>query len=203
MKLTLKKYILFSLLFIFLTSCNTWKFIGEYDHDVDFSAYKTFGLLNWDPVNDKEVSPQTKKYILMSIKGEMEERGYVYQENDADLQISIFILVQEKTSYSAYSDHYAGYNGYGAIGVGIGVGSGGTSVGVVGYGMPGMYPYTAVKHDYNVGTIVIDLLDSSKKRLVWQGVATGRIAHEEAKERNIKSDIGRLFQKLPVKKVKK
>jgi len=66
-----------------------------------------------------------------------------------------------------------------------------------------MYPYTAVKHDYNIGTVVIDLLDHSKKKIVWQGVATGRIANEEAKESNVKKDIERLFQKLPVKKVKK
>jgi len=199
----MKKYILIPLLFVFLTSCNSWKFLGEYDHDADFSTYKTFGLLNWDPVNDKEVSPQTKKYILTSIKEEMEARGYVYQKNDADLQISIFIVVQEETSYSAYANHYAGYSGYGSIGVGVGVGSGGASVGVVGYGMPGMYPYTVVNHDYNVGTVVLDLLDHSKKRLVWQGVATGRITNEEAKEANVKRDIGRLFQKLPVKKIKK
>lgn len=199
----MKKLFLPLILITILSSCNSWKFIGEYDHDVDFSNFKTFGLLSWDPVNDKEVSPQTKQYILMSIKNEMESRGYIYQKDNADLQISIFVIVQEETSYSAYSDHYAGYSGYGSIGVGVGVGSGGTSVGVVGYGMPGMYPYTAVKHDYNVGTVVIDLLDHSKKKLVWQGVATGRITNEEAKEGNVQRDIGRLFQTLPVKKVKK
>jgi len=96
------------------------------------ASTKLFGLLSWDPVNDKEVSPQTKQYILMSIKDEMESRGYIYQKDNAALQISIFIVVQEETSYSAYSNHYAGYSGYGSIGVGVGVGTGGTSVGVVG-----------------------------------------------------------------------
>jgi len=137
----------------------------------------------------------------------LEARGYIYQEKNADLQVSVFAVVEEKTSYSAYSDHYAGYNGYGsvAIGVGVGVGSGGTSagVGVVGYGSPGMYPYTAVTHDYNVGTVVVDLLDHSKKRIVWQGVATGRIDHNEATEQEVKTNINRLFEEMPVKKVKK
>ena len=74
-------------------------------------------------------------------------------------------------------------------------------VGAVGYGMP-MYPYSVVKHDYNMGTVVVDLLDHSKKQIVWQGVATGRIARETASESNVKRDIGRLFKKLPVKKIK-
>jgi len=202
-----KIIIIIPLIFIFLSSCNSWKFAAEYNHDVDFSTYKTFGLLSWDPHNDKVMSKLTKEQMLLSIKAELEARGYVYQKNDADLQVSVFAVVEEKTSYSAYSDHYAGYNGYGAvsIGVGIGVGSGGTSagVGVVGYGSPAMYPYTAVTHDYNVGTVVVDLLDHSKKVIVWQGVATGRIDHNEATEKEVRDGIGRLFQTLPVKKVKK
>lgn len=197
------KKIIFPLLLIFLVSCNPWKFVGEYDHEVDFKTYKTFGLLNWDRHNDDEVSSETKKYILLSIKDEMEKRGYVYQKKDADLQVSVFILTNEETSYSAYANQYAGYNGYGHIGVGVGVGSGGAGVGVVGYGMPTLYPYTAVKHDYNVGTVVVDLLDHSKKQLVWQGVAQGRVAHEQPQENTVRRSVERLFNTLPVKKNKK
>jgi len=198
----MKKIILPLLFILLVSSCNTWKFVSEYDHDADFSSYKTFGLLNWERHNDDQVSKQTKKYILMSIKSEMESRGYIYQENNADLQVSVFIIISEETSYSAYSDHYAGYSGYGSIGVGVGVGSGGASVGVVGYGMPGMYPYTAVKHDYDVGTFVVDLLDPKKKRTVWQGLASGRLGNEAAKESKVQKDVNRLFQTFPVEKIK-
>jgi len=198
----MKKFIL-PLILIFLYSCNPWKFIAEYDHEADFSTYKTFGLLNWDPHNDELVSPESKKTILMAIKYELEARGYVYQETDADLQVSVFAIIQEKTNYAAYSDHYAGYSGYGAIGVGVGVGSGGVGVGVSEYGMGNMFPYTVYKNDYDAGTLVVDLLDHSKKQIVWQGVATGRLDHEQAPEGSIKKDIGRLFAKMPVKKVKK
>ncbi len=200
----MKKFII-PLLILFLTSCNPWKFLGDYDKEVNFSTYKTFGLLSWDPHNDKEVTPQTKNYILMAIKNELELRGYIYQKDNAELQISIFVIVTEATSYSAYANHYAGYSGgyYSSVSVGVGVGSGGTSVGVVGYGMPNMYPYTTVKHDYNVGTVVVDMWDISKNRIVWQGVATGRLGREAATESAVNRDVGRLFQTLPVKKVKK
>lgn len=205
--LTLKNKIvrtfLLSILLIFLYSCNPWKFVAEYDREVDFKSYKTFGLLNWDPQNDKVVSPQSKEYILMSIKGELESRGYIYQKSDADLQVSVFAIVQEETNYAAYSDHYAGYSGYGYVGVGVGAGTGGAGVGVVGYGLGPMYPYTVYSNDYEVGTLVIDLLDHSKKAIVWQGVASGRIGHEAASELKVQKNIERLFQKMPVKKVKK
>ena len=61
------------------------------------------------------------------------------------------------------ADHYAGYSGYGYVGVGVGVGTGGAGVGVVGTGIGPMYPYTVYSNDYEVGTLVIDLLDHSKK----------------------------------------
>ncbi len=200
----MKKIILPLLFILLVSSCNTWKFVGEYDHDADFSSYKTFGLLNWERHNDDQVSKQTKKYILMSIKSEMESRGYIYQENNADLQVSVFIIISEETSYSAYASQMAGYGGYGSVGVGIGVGSGGASVGVVGYGMAGgLYPYTAVKHDYDVGTFVVDLLDPKKKRTVWQGLASGRLGNEAAKESKVQKDVNRLFQTFPVEKLKK
>jgi hypothetical protein len=199
----MKKLIILPILFLFMSSCSSWKFAAEYDHNVDFSKYKTFGLLSWDPHNDKVMSPQTKKYILLSIKSQLEARGYIYQKNNADLQVSVFAVVVEETSYSAYTDHYAGYSGYGAIGIGVGVGSGGVGVGVAGYGSPSMYPYTAVTHDYNVGTVVVDLLDDSKKVIVWQGVASGRIDHNAATEAEVRDNINQLFKTLPVDKVKK
>jgi hypothetical protein len=196
------KKIIFPILIIFLASCNPWKYVGEYDHKADFSKFKTFGLLNWERSNDEQVDPETKEYILMAIKSELESRGYVYQKKDADLQVSIFIIINEETSYSAYSDHIAGYTGYGGIAVGVGVGTGGVGVAAAGYGV-NMYPYTVVQHDYNVGAFVVDILDHSTKKQVWQGLAEGRLTHEDANEGAIRDRVGRIFGLFPVKKVRK
>ncbi len=186
---------------LFVSSCNPWKFVGKHDENVDFTEYKTFGLLNWDPHNDKVVRPETKEYILLSIKSQHESRGYTYQENNADLMVSIYVIVQEKTSYSAYADHYAGYAGYGGVAVGVGVGTSGVQAGAVGYGLP-TYPYTTVKHDYDVGTVVIDCLDHKKKRIVWQGLAQGRLAREAYTQKMIEKDVGKIFNSFPIKKQK-
>ena len=195
------KTILIPFFLIFLVSCNPWKYAGEYDKEADFNSYKTFGLLNWEKQNDEQVNQKTKEYILVAIKGELESRGYTYQKKDADLQVSVFIIINEETSYSAYANQYAGYGGYGGVAVGVGVGSGGTSVGAYGYGI-NSYPYTTVKHDYNVGSFVVDLLDHSKKKIVWQGLAHGRIAKEKPTELSVNDRVGRLFGSFPVKKVK-
>lgn len=46
--------------------------MGEYDHEADFSLYKTFGLLNWEKHNDDLADSETKQYILIAIKDELE-----------------------------------------------------------------------------------------------------------------------------------
>ena len=197
----MKKFII-PLIILFLASCNPWKYMGEYDHEADFTSFKTFGLLNWEKHNDELVDEDTKQYILLAIKDELEKRGYTYQKKDADLQVSVFIIINEETSYSAYANQYAGYSGYGRVAVGVGVGSGGASVGAYGYGV-NPYPYTVVKHDYDVGSFIVDLLDHSKKKIVWQGLAQGRLANEKPNELSVKDRVGRLFGSFPVKKVKK
>lgn len=197
----MKKFI-FPLLFIFLVSCNPWKYVGKNDPEADFSTYKTFGLLNWERHNDDQVDAKTKEYILLAIKSELEQRGYTYQKKDADLQVSVFIIINEETSYSAYANQYSGYPGYGGVAVGVGVGSGGAGVTAVGYGNMMTYPYSVVKHDYDVGTFVVDLLDHSKKKIVWQGLAQGRVAREEPTQLSVSDRVGRLFSKMPVKKIK-
>lgn len=189
------------LLSILLASCNPWKYASEYDHEVDFNSYKTFGLLNWERQNDEQVSTETKEFILLAIKKELEQRGYTYQKENADLQASIYIIINEETSYSAYANQYAGYSGYGGVAVGVGAGSGGAGVGVYGYGVQ-TYPFTAVKHDYNEGTFVVDLLDASKKKIVWQGLAQGRVAHEEPNQEIVQQRVNSVFKDFPVKRAK-
>ena len=200
----MKKYLIPFILIFFLASCNPWKYVAEYNHDADFNSYKTFGLLNWDPQNDKVISPETKKNILMAIKSELESRGYTYQKNNADLQVSVFAIAREESSYSAYMDHYSTL-GYGTVAVGVGVGSGGAGVGVGvgGYGLMPYYPYNYVKHDYSEGTVIVDLLDRDKKIVVWQGVASGRIADGKGSKGSVDQSFRKLFSDFPKKRVKK
>lgn len=200
----MKKFILPLLIIsLFLGSCNPWKYVGKADPEADFSTYKTFGLLNWEQANDKGMTSEVKHFILIAIKDQLEARGYTYQKKDADLQVSVFIIVNEETSYSAYADQYAGYGGWGGVAVGVGVGSGGAGVGVVGYGNTMTYPYSVVSHDYEVGAFVVDLLDNSKKKIIWQGLAEGRLSTEKPTQLSVSDRVNRIFNTLPVKKIKK
>ena len=51
---------------------------------------------------------------------------------------------------------------------------------------------------YQVGTLVVDLVDADSGRLVWRGTATDTIVHsQEKKAKKIRKAAVKLFKKFP------
>lgn len=53
-----------------------------------------------------------------------------------------------------------------------------------------------------MGSFVVDLLDHAEKKIVWQGLAQGRLANEKLNELSVKDRNDRLFKSFPVEKIK-
>jgi hypothetical protein len=177
------------LLFILtlLTSCTGVKITNNWDKDVDFSTFKTYSLYPWDRHNDQVLNDYDKQTILTSIKNEMNKRGYRHVEKNGDLIISTFVIIEEQTSYQAYTNHYGGWAGYG----------GGW------YGNPAFYGYgwgttTIYRTDYNQGTLIIDIFRLSDKILIWQGIGSGEVTDNyEKRDRRLPKNIAHIFRRFP------
>ena len=83
--------------------------------------------------------------------------------------------------------------------------SSGTSAGFYGYrsgmyGAWGSYPQDVYTTHYQEGTLAIDLVDTTKQQLVWQGVAQARLTKTmlENPEATIDSVVADIFEKYPV-----
>ncbi|NOR88324.1 MAG: DUF4136 domain-containing protein, partial [Bacteroidales bacterium] len=73
-----------------------------------------------------------------------------------------FLVTEEKTSTTAYTDHYGMYGGYGYARP---------------WGWGGGYATTTYHtYDYTVGTLVCDVFDAEEKKLIWQSVGSGSIS---------------------------
>ena len=189
------KNILFLLIVSFLTSCTGVKITNNWDKEVDFSTFKTYSLFPWDRHNDQVVNDYDKQTILTAIKTEMNKRGYRHVEKNGELIVSTFVIVEEKTSYQAYSNHYGGYGGYG----------GGWGY----YGRAGFYGYgyggynnapTVYRTDYNQGTLLIDIFRLSDKNLIWQGIGSGEVTNNyDKRDRTLPKNISQIFRRYPVR----
>ena len=114
-----------------------------------------------------------------------------YVEKGGDMIVTLFIVVEQKTSTTAtttsmgggYGGYYGGYYGYGP-----------------GYGWGGGHSTTSIQeYDYNVGTLVCDVFDKKDEKLIWEGIGTGEInENPKNRDKNIPKTVQAIMSKFPV-----
>jgi len=165
---------------------------SDYDKNADFTKYKTYTFRGWAENSDKILNDIDKKRILEAFKNELTSRGMTKDDTKPDVGITLYIVVQNKTSTTAYTN----YNG----GMGYGMGRWGWGMG---YGGMGSATTTYSESDYMEGTVVIDFYDESTKGLVWQGILTKQVTENPQKrEKTIPKNVKKLMAKYPIKPVK-
>ena len=183
----MKRIFLILMSALFFGACSTLKVTSDYDKTVDFSKYKTYSYLGWAEGSDQIMTRFDKERIEQAFAEEFAKRGMTYQESGGDVVISLFLVVDQKTGTTAYTNHYGSpaFGGY-----------------YYGYDWAwGMGYSTTTYHDYDyeVGTLVCDVFDASTKKLVWQGVGSGTVdENPNTREKNIPKKIAQLMAEYPV-----
>ena len=188
----MKKSIAIITIFLILLSTNltAQKVSGNYDKSTDFTKYKTFQFVGWQKDSEKVMNDIDKKRLRDAILEEMTTRGLKAVESDGDMGVSLYIVIDKKTSTTAYTNFYGG----------AGYGRGRRMAG--GWGN-GAATTTYSDSDYLQGTLVLDFLDESTKDLIWQGVASGTVNEKpEKREKSIPKAVKKLMKKFPVDPVK-
>jgi hypothetical protein len=176
---------------LFTTSCvSNFTASADYDKKTDFTQYKTYSVLPWNPQVSTSIQESPKTKLYQALRNEMDKRGYTHVEKGGDLAVGLSVLVEEKVEYR--SDGTVNYNvGYGYYGYG-------------GYGMGYSTPTTIREYDYNEGTIIIDIFDEKQKQMVWQGYGQDRLDDVPHKnESKIDTYLKNIFYKYPVKPKRK
>jgi len=159
----------------------------DYDPTIDFSQYKTYAFFNPMGIENPNYSSIYGSIFRNAISKEMESRGYTQSDNP-DLMINVSGRLQDKTRVTTTSDPYmaGSYYGYrrGA------------------YGAWGGYGYGTTTHvsNYTEGTVNVDIVDRAQKRMVWEGVAVGRVKENRTSEEtrtNIQAGIKEMFAGYP------
>lgn len=184
----ISRYAMLTGVALLLAACASGpKIESDYDHTVDFSQYKTYGFFNPMGIENPNYSSIYGSIFRAAITREMENRGYTLSDNP-DLMINVSGRLQDKTKVTTTSDPYmsGGYYGYrrGA------------------YGAWGGYGYGTTTHvsSYTEGTINVDMVDRALKRMVWEGVAVGRVDEKKTNDEtraNIHAGITDMFAGYP------
>ena len=159
---------------------------ADYDRSVDFSQYKTYNFFSPMGIEGPNYSSILGADFRNAISREMKARGYTMSD-DPDLLMNVSARLQDKTKVTTYNDPmYGGYYGYRA----------GFYDPWYGYG-GGTRTHVS---QYTEGTVNVDMVDARAKRMVWEGVAIGRVTDNKTNEevrQDINEGIAEMFSTYP------
>lgn len=170
-----------------LAACSSGpKIKTDYDHSIDFSQFKTYGYFSPMGIENPNYSSILGQLFRDAIDAQMQPRGYVKSDNP-DILINVSARLQDKTKVTTTTDPmYGGYYGY----------RGGL------YDPWGGYGYGTTTHvsQYTEGTVNIDMVATQQKRMIWEGVAIGRVNEKDSNDRlraDIQSGVAEMFKGYP------
>ncbi len=169
------------LLLAFLVSCQAVHINSDYDKTANFSEYKTYAFLK-SGIDKVAISDLDKKRIMKSIDEEMTAKGFLKSESP-DLLINISTKEREQVNVNQFNNGW-GFGGFGGWGFGW-------NPMFWGGGMNSVSTFAE-------GTLLIDLIDTKKKELIWQGEGVGHLTQNtDKKDENIKGFVTRILSQYP------
>ena len=180
----MKKLLFLSIIVIVAASCSSIKVSSDYDKTVQFASYKTYAYTA--EAKSIQLDDLNKNRLFSAIETELAAKGFTKSESDADVWIDVQLKGEQKQTATATSS-----GGYGGYGYGYR------------YGYGGGFSTTTINYDtYVDGTLFINMIDTKKQQLVWQGRGTKTInpdANQKQREENINYAVKQIFTQYPPK----
>ena len=141
----------------------------DYDHHADFSQFKTY---SWAKVE----TPDTlwDQRVKDAIDRTLAAKGWTQVPLDGSVSLVAIGTTREKPTLQTF------YNGFG------------------GWRWGGFGEAITYVDNYQVGTLIVDIFDTSSKRLVWRGSASDVLASKpEKNEKKLDKAVEKMFDHFP------
>lgn len=162
-----------------LSACSSINAAWDYDPNVNFTQYKTYAWVvqkadsagyHLDGLMDERVKEAVN--LQLSAKGMI-----LVDPKDADMLVNYLTKTDKKINVDTFSTNfgYHPYYGPGPYGPGSNWGWGGN-----------MQTQTMVR-EYEVGTLIIDLVDNKTAKLIWRGSAADTVRDKNTPEERVQT----------------
>src|SRR6201996_4094894 len=184
-----KTMVLLSFAFIFTVVGSRCTFAQDvrynFDRSANFSSYKTYKWV--DNPNAQKMSDLADRQFKAAVDAELGKKGLTRVESDdANLYITYQAALQQEKQYTSFDSGW----GYGP----------GWGYGRYGYGGGGGGMTTTSTTTIHVGGIDLDIYDTAKKVLVWEGTASKTLdskAKPEKQQKNLIKAVAKLLKNYP------
>jgi hypothetical protein len=159
---------------VLMTAGVAWaqKVTTDFNKGTNFAAYKTYSWIK----EPKAADPLMRQRIIDEVNAAMTAKGFQLTTGSADLAIAAHCATKEEKSLDTF------YNGFGG-----------------GWRWGGGFGNATTRVDtYEVGTVVVDIFDSSTKNAVWRGTSTTTLSDSPQKNADsLNKGLQKMFSKFP------
>jgi Domain of unknown function (DUF4136) len=150
----------------------------DYDRGADFSQYKTY---SWEQVQTQ--NPLWVDRIQAAVNSALAAKGWTQVDSGGTVSIIAMGMTKSHRTLNTYYDSLGGGWGWQRR-----FGDWGESSG----------ESTTTEDTYQVGTLVVDLFDSSTKKLIWRGSLSDVLSDKSTQNiRNLDKGVVKLFHHFP------
>jgi hypothetical protein len=171
-----------------LTACSTVTVTTDYDRSASFGKYKTYTIA--PAPRGQSLSPASEAALREALQTELAARGITESTTGkGDLAIVRHVFTEDKVSVQQYTDwgysHGVGYArtwpyAYGTYGTWSGA----------------PQAYTDVSN-YTEGTLILDVVDTHTRKLVFRGTGTAVVGGPESNAGKIRDAVKKMAAALP------
>ena len=157
------------LLLAFCLSAHAIDVKYDYDHHVNFSRYKTY---SWAKID----TPDTlwNERVQEAVDRVLSAKGWTRVPDGGDVSIVAMGITKEKPTLHTFYDGWDGWL-WGGFG-----------------------DETTEIENYTVGTLVVDMLDNSTKKLIWRGSASDVLSDKPEKNIDkLNKAVEKMFEHFP------
>jgi len=167
---------------LLLSACSGVKVRTDYDPAADFTTLHTYAWLPTprEKTGDPRIDdPLINSRIERSIDSALATKGFAKVEADqADFHVTFYVGIDRKLDVTTMPRAYGYYGAWGGV-----------------YGAT-----TTYVDQYDVGTLLIDVIDRARNQLVWRGIGEARLRQSrtpEESERRIQKTVDAIFKSFP------
>jgi hypothetical protein len=145
----------------------------DYDHDANFSQYKTY---SWQKVQTKD--PLLVDRIKSAVNSALAAKGWKEVPSGGDVAVFAIEMTRNQQTLDTFYDGFGGGRRWGGFG--------------------GFGDATTTVETYKVGTLVIDLFDGKTEKLIWRSSSSDTLSDNADKNtKNLDKGVNKMFQHFP------
>jgi hypothetical protein len=168
-------------IFLFAGRLSAQQVKTDFDRSVDFGHYKTY---SWQNVKTKD--PLFADRIKNAVNAALAAKGWTQADSGGDVSIMAIETTQDQQTLNTFYDGMGGGWGWRRFGGG------------------GFGEATTTTETYKVGSLVVDLFDTSTKKLIWRGNASDTLSNNSNKNiEKLDKAVTKMFKQFPPEASKK